>query len=60
MRHGRGCSLEAVTEHDAGVTDYEEPAQMAQQIKEIHQWVQELRAAVDKLTEALGRLNPPN
>ncbi len=33
---------------------------MAQQIKEIHQWVQELRAAVDKLTEALGRLNPPN
>jgi hypothetical protein len=33
---------------------------MAAQINEIHQWVQELRSAVNQLIEAQGRATPPS
>jgi hypothetical protein len=53
------CSLEPVTENDTGASEFGESARIAEQINEIHQWVQELRTAVDQLAEALGRLTPP-
>jgi hypothetical protein len=48
-----------VTENDTGASEYGESARMAEQINEIHQWVQELRTAVDQLAEGLSRLTPP-
>ena len=55
----RRCSLDRVTENDTGASEYGESARMAEQINEIHQWVQELRTAVDQLAEGLSRLTPP-
>ncbi len=45
---------------DAGDATYRESAGMAAQINEIHQWVQELRSAVNQLLEAQGRQTPPS
>ena len=49
-----------MTDDDAAEAAYREPVEMAAQINDIHQWVQEIRSAVNQLIEAQGRPTPPS
>jgi hypothetical protein len=42
-----------MTIDDAGIPEYSDPARTAEQITEIHAWVQELRSSVAELRQLL-------
>jgi len=45
-----------MTIDDAGIPEYSDPARTAEQITEIHAWVQELRASVAELHQLLSNV----
>ena len=48
-----------MTTDDAGIPEYSDPARTAEQISEIHEWVQELRGSVAELKQLLATVTAP-